>query len=148
MPSGTPQQIALLLRRKALQFEREVRQAEKAAAAEALQIARDLSSGPYSSAQLKAMGHPYATRHPRPPGDVAVINRQSGRFLSGWRISGPRKTKSGLSTRLLNNTPMARILLGGTRYMIARPILKRIGQRVATKRRQLHQQAMRRALKG
>jgi hypothetical protein len=148
MPSGSPQQIALLLRRKALQFEQAVRQAEKEAAAEALRIARELSSGPYSSAALRRMGHPYARRRPRPPGDVAIVNVQTGRFLAAWRVSGPRKTGSGLSTRLVNNSPQARLLLGGTKVMIARPIIKRIGERVAAKRRRLHQQAMRRALKG
>lgn len=148
MPSGSPQQIALLLRRNLLQFEQAVRQAEKEAAAAALAIARELSSGPYSSAALRQMGHPYATRRPRPPGDAAIINTQTGQFLAAWRVSGPRKTSSGLSTRLLNNSPHAWLLLGGTRWMIARPIIKRIGARVAAKRRRLHSQAMRRALKG
>lgn len=148
MPSGSPQQIALLLRRKALQFEQAVRQAEKEAAAEALQIARDLSSGPYSRAQLRQMGHPYATRRPRPPADPAQVNVQSGQFLAGWRVSGPRRTVHGLTTRLVNNSRAARLLLGGTRRMIARPIVERIGTRLSAKRRRLHSQAMRRALKG
>jgi hypothetical protein len=145
---GSPQQIALLLRRQALQFEQAVRQAERESAAEALAHARKLSSGPYKTAQLRALGHPYAVRNPRPPADAAQINVQTGRFLASWRVVGPRKTASGLATRLINDSPHARRLLQGTRHTIPRPILARVAQRIAASRRRRHAQAVRRALKG
>lgn len=148
MARGSPQQIALLLRRQAHAFERAIREAEAQAAAAALAEAQKLSSAPYSTAELRRMGHPYATRAPRPPGDAAQINVQTGRFRAAWRIVGPRKTKSGLSTRLVNDSPEAKLLLSGTRYMIARPILTRVRQRIAALRARLHRQAVKQVFRG
>lgn len=145
---GSPAVIAVVLRRRALALEREVREAEKAAAQHALQIARMLSSGPYSSAQLRRMGHPYSAARPRPPADPAIINRQTGRFLAGWRIQGPRKTTKGLVTKLINDAPQAARLDRGTSRMIARPIRARIMALLAGERRRLHDRAIRKGLSG
>lgn len=147
MARGSPPQISLLLQRRGQQFAAAVREAERQSAQEALQWARTLSSGSLSRRQLRALGHPYAVRAPRPPGDPAIINLQSGRFLASWRVSGPRRTAGGLSTRLVNTAPWARFLSSGTGRMIARPILARIRQRLAASRRRRHLQAVRQALR-
>ena len=48
---GTPKEIALILRRRALAMEKAVRDTEAETAQEALKIARHLSSGLYSTAK-------------------------------------------------------------------------------------------------
>lgn len=140
---GSPAKIALVLRRYANALEANVRRAEAESAQEALKIAVELSSGGLSRGKLRALGHPYATRSPRPPGDAAVIHRQSGAFASGWRILAPRKTAKGLVTRLVNSSPQAVLLSQGTSRMIARPIIARIRQRLEQKRARLLRAALR-----
>ena len=148
MATGSPRVIAAVLRRRALQLEREVREAERQAGQRGLEIARQLSGGSFSRAQLRAMGHPYAARRPRPPADPAIVNRQTGRFQAAWKLQGPRKTAKGLVTKLVNNAPQAGALDRGTARMIARPIRVKLLALLALERRRLHDRAVRTALKG
>ncbi len=136
---GSPQQIALVLRRKAQAMERAMRQAEAASAAEALHIARELSSGTRAAAQLRAAGHPYRVGGSGPP---LPINRQSGRFYAAWRIVGPRATRAGLKTSIVNADRKARWLMRGTRRMMARPVLAALRAKIAAARAKRHRQAL------
>lgn len=88
--------------------------------------AQQMSSGPYSQAQLTRMGHPYARRRPRPPLAAYIINIQSGRFRAGWRVQGPREESGNLVGRIMNAVPYGAFLDAGTRLMIARPIVQAI----------------------
>jgi hypothetical protein len=110
-----------------------------------LRIARELSSGPFSSRNLAMLGHPYRIGG-RAPMDPAVINRQSGRFYRGWVIVGPRQEGGGIGARVINLVPYSRELFAGTRRMIARPTLVRIEQRTRERRRTLYKAAIRKAL--
>ena len=139
MTRGSPQQIALVLRRKANALERSVRAAEAASARQALALARNFSTGSLSRGDLRRMGHPYR-RGGRGFGDF--VNLQTGRFYLGWRVSGPRKTSGGLKTTLLNTVPYAKFILRGTRRMVARPILKRVQMKLTKFRALQHRQAL------
>lgn len=124
------QQAADALRKKAEAVQQEARRAEEATAREALQIAQRYSSGPFSTRALAAMGHPYARRAPRPPGNPALVNRQSGRFRASWRV-----VRSGNRLRLVNDAPYARYFNDrGTRLMIRRPITRAVGQAIRRSR--------------
>lgn len=95
-------------------------------------VAYDLSSGSYSLAQLAAMGHPYSKRHGGvgvPYGDPAVINKQSGKFRSGWQVEY-RANPGGIPTaNIVNTDPKAEEVTGGEGRMIKRPIVERIKER-------------------
>lgn len=105
-------------RRAADELPRQVEAANLQLLQEALRRARGLSSGRYSSAQLRRLGHPY--RHGgHPPMDPSVVNRQSGRFGQSWRLTPDSK---GIE----NIDPKAPLLLGGTSRMIRRPLLDRV----------------------
>ncbi len=143
MPRGTPREIALRLRRRAQALEQAVRQAEKQSAEEALKLARFYSTGMFSSRQLEKLGHPYSRRRSNPPQDAAIINYHRGVFYRGWKIRPTRKSGTGLVTTLYNDSPVARFLLKGTRFMIPRPILARIRERLKNTRRRLLAQALR-----
>lgn len=136
---GSPGQIALVLRRRTQALERAVREAEAASAAEALEIARDLSSGSRSTSQLRAMGHPYRRGG---PGPALPINAQSGRFADSWRVAGPRKAGGGLKTTLGNRAPHARMLERGTARMMPRPIVSEIRRRAKAARAKRHRAAL------
>lgn len=105
----------------------------------ALEAARRFSSGPYTTAQLVAMKHPYARRLPRPPLPPEVINRQSGDFYRGWRLTG--------EATLTNTSRHAIYLFTGTRRMIRRPILEKIASEVKGQRHTLYKAAIVKALR-
>lgn len=128
--------VAAYFRRRTHKLEAWARKAEQESAKEILPILYELSSGPYTSAQLKAMGHPYRIGGV-PPLDPAIINAQSGAFRAGWRVRPPRLTSDSLQTRIVNKTPYAPYLLSGTTKMIRRPILDRLRQRILPIRRQV-----------
>lgn len=134
-------QAAQALQRKADAAIREVRRANEQASYEALLEARKLSSGPFSSRALRAMGHPYARRRPRPPLPAHVINVQSGRFRRAWRIAG-----HGDALRLVNDTPYGRGFARGTARMIARPISIALAARIREKRMARLKEAARQGL--
>lgn len=123
-------QAADALRKKATAIQQETRRAEEASAREALALAQRYSSGPVSTRALRAMGHPYARRAPRPPGSPAVVNRQSGRFRAAWRI-----VKTGDRMRLVNDAPYSRYFNDrGTRLMMRRPITRAVAQAIRRSR--------------
>lgn len=99
---------------------RPARAVEEAVGAEGARIARRLSSGPYTSAMLRAMGHPYSRRAPHPPAPPSIINVQSGLFARSWRIAA-RVRGLTLNVEIENTAPYARYLLRGTTRMIERP---------------------------
>jgi hypothetical protein len=143
---GPPALIAARLRRIARRFEHWVREAERESAYEALRLAREFSSGPFSTALLRKMGHPYARRKPNPPQDPAIINRQSGDFINAWRVSGPRQTTTGLKTKLINDVRYAIYLQNGTETMIERPIREKILSALAPIRRRIYQRKLKEQL--
>jgi len=116
-------EAAAILRRKAQEIERRLKIAEEQNAQEALTVARAYSSGPFSSKELAVMGHPYARRAPRPPGNPAVLNRQTGRFRAGWRI-----VHVGDTWKVVNNSKLLPYFSQGTAVMIRRPIVRAIAQ--------------------
>lgn len=135
-------QVAAALRRKADAIKQRTRDAEADNARRLLDIARAYSSGPFSTRQLRQMGHPYARRNPRPPGNPAVVNRQTGLFRASWRLV---KTANGW--RVENLAPYARYFNDkGTRRMIRRPIMRAIGQKARLLRVRALAEAVRRGL--
>jgi hypothetical protein len=144
--SATPKQAEALLRRRAEQVDRAVRAAERENLRDALTIAQRLSSGPFAAAALRLMGHPYATRSPRPPVDPSIINVQTGRFRAAWTATGPFTSRGGLVSRLVNRSPYAVLLMAGTARMIARPIREAIQRRVRGLRYRRLRDAVTRAL--
>jgi hypothetical protein len=140
--------LAVTFRRTARLIDERVRKAERESAEQALKIARQLSSGKISSAQLRQRGHPYAARNPRPPQDPAIVNVQSGAFRDGWKITGPRTSSKGLVTRLVNTSKPAKFLGRGTSRMIPRPIADAITQQLRRDRKNRLARALRQALKG
>jgi len=146
---ATLQKAAKILRGMAAALPKEIAKAEKASLNEARRIAIQLSSGPYSSVMLAAMGHPYSRRTPHPPrGRADIINVQTGLFRSSWTRRGPY---SGVSTgeivtALVNTAPYS-YKMRGTYNMIARPIDVTIAKRMEPKRRARLETATNRALR-
>lgn len=155
----TAQQAAVLIGQMSARLEEELIRAERLSAQEGRRIARQLSSGEFSSAQLARMGHPYARRHVRgggkrrmsapgiPYGDPAIINRQTGRFQGAWRVIPPQATGNGLHTEIVNRTPYAGLLESGTSRMIPRPIAERVLELLQPARERRLKQAIKRALR-
>ncbi len=96
---------------------------------EAMQLARDYSSGPYSAKDQRRMDAPYARRHGAASLDPSVINAQTGRFLGSWEAGPVRSEGDGISLSIVNNSPEAEFL-GGTKTMFDRPIGERIEHEV------------------
>jgi hypothetical protein len=88
-----------------------------------------LASGNLTAGELRALDHPYATRHGGVlvPGDPAATSVRSGTFRASWRTE---PTKDG--TRLINDSDVAGFLAGEHRprsKMVRRPIPDRIKER-------------------
>lgn len=140
---GSPQQIALVLRRKAFALERAVREAEAESLKEAVAVARSLSTGGLTREQLRAMGHPYGVGSSRPlPQSRALVNLQSGDFYLGWRGVGPRKSGDTLRSSIVNQSPVAPFILKGTSKMVARPFTEAIRLRIKANRLKRHRAAL------
>lgn len=120
----SPEEAARAIEKKAAALKREIEWANKKNGFLLLQAARAHSEGPFSSRTLRALGHPYATRHATPPLDPAVINRQSGRFASSWRLEEVSGETTGF--RVVNDAPYAGYLEEGTPRMVRRPIEEKI----------------------
>jgi hypothetical protein len=140
MARGSPQQIALILRRKANALERAVREAEAASLKEAVAIARSLSTGSERPAALARRGHPLRIGGPGLP---LPINLQSGSFYLGWRSTGPRKVGDTLRSSVVNESRIAKFVLRGTRRMQARPLAAAIRARTQASRMSRHRLALR-----
>lgn len=138
--------LAAKLRRAADRLEGELIKAETATIAQARDEARALSGGPYTLAMLRAMGHPYARRNPKPPMHSGIINRQSGRFYKSWAARSPRVTGDGIASGLSNRAPYSGYLGSGTKRMIKRPTVELIYARIAAQRRARIARAFARAL--
>lgn len=124
----TPGDAAKWLTLANRKFDTRVRLATRWVGDQFLSNAMNLSSGGYSLADLAAMDHPYARRHGGqnvPYGDPAKINKQSGEFMRYWKLD-----VGGYTARMYNFSPIGGYLVGGTSKMIARPIDKRIMERV------------------
>src|SRR6186997_3006498 len=120
-----PEQIARLLTRAAERLTVEMRKAERASQTQAIELARQYSQGPYSTAELRRLGHPYARRHGAPGLDPSLINRQSGLLARSWRREGPLEKDGGLHTSVFNDAPEA-FFMGGTEKMFERPLPERV----------------------
>ena len=136
---GNPQQIALVLRRKAQALERAVRDAEAASAKELLAHARSLSTGGHDAAALRRRGHPLRIGG---PGLALPIGLGRGEFYLGWRVIGPRKSGDGLKTSLVNESDVAAFILKGTRKMQARPVTERLRAKISALRLKRHRAAL------
>jgi hypothetical protein len=143
----TPRQAETFLRRRARAMEANAMAAERQTMAFALQEARRLSGGPFKTAMLRAMGHPYAKRRPRPPIDAAIINKQSNVFRRSWRVVPPRQAGKEMVSTLSNIAPYARFLFEGTRLMIMRPTLLKIRKRVAAFRHKQYRSLLKKSFK-
>jgi hypothetical protein len=131
----TRQEAAAEIQLLATKLDLAYRKIEADTARQAILIAREVSSGRFSTEDLRRMGHPYSRRHPNPPADPAIINRQSGRFWRGWSVVGPVITGDRSRVTLTNSAPYADYLKTGTRRMIARPAWRLIEDRVDAYRR-------------
>lgn len=90
--------------------------------------AKRLSSGPFSSATLAILDHPFATRHGSVQMglDPSVINKQTGLFKSSWRVYVV-VAPDGMRVPVVRNVaPYATYLETGTRTMFARPMKPRL----------------------
>ena len=122
----TPRQVADRLRRDKAAVARLIEVEERKVAERALQRAVGLSSGLFSTAELRRLGHPYATRHGAPQLPPGVINAQRGLFRSRWRLIEVRKSltpgQPGAFFVIENRDRAADFLQPGTRFMFRRPI--------------------------
>lgn len=78
----------------------------------------------YSTAELAAMGHPYATREPNPPMPPFLINKQSGALNEAWNMNTQR-TVDAVMAVIWNAAPYSGYMEGPpyTSLMIRRPIV-------------------------
>lgn len=123
--TGTPDEIAAFFRQAADRLPAELLQAEADNLRTVLESARDHSSGPYSTAMLRRMGHPYARRHRRASLDPGVINVQSGMFLAAWTAYPPVMSGDSIRSQVRNDSAHADFMKG-TRTMIPRPIVSKV----------------------
>ena len=99
----------------------------------------------YSLKQLREMGHPYATRDPRPPVKPWIINRQTGDVHDKWRVHYQR-TRDGARATVSNTSAHAKYLRG-TRVMIVRGVLEEAIKRTKAERDRNVRNARRRGLR-
>jgi hypothetical protein len=100
-------EIAARLRRAAEVLPENIRRAEAATGRELLQRCIEHSSGSFSAADLRALDHPYARRHPLPLLDPDEVNVESGEFQHAWRLEGPQQRGDRLTTRVFNTSRVA-----------------------------------------
>lgn len=127
MPTMDLAEFGSWCEQSAADLERDYQDSERRTIEEALIIAEDQSSGPYSTADLARMGHPYARRHRKPLEDPRRINAQSGMFRGMWDTEGP--SADGESA-IFNTDPKAPLLAGGTQTMFPRPVDEAIEERL------------------
>ena len=139
--TGTAREIAAYLRGCAERLRARLNEAERENVQDVLATARLYSSGPYSRADLRRLGHPYARRRPRPPLPPGIVNVQTGTFLAGWRVEGPDRD---LASRVVNETDRAEFMRGTAR-MIRRPIAAAVERETAERVEARRQAALRKA---
>jgi hypothetical protein len=109
-----------------------VQRAETQSAATGVKIAKDLSSGGKSLAQLRREDHPFAARHGIAKDPPEIINAQTGEFRSHWRAIA--KAVKGIVVPVVENRNWkANFLKDGTKnkdgkgIMLRRPIDSAVG---------------------
>jgi len=84
------------------------------------------SSGGFSTATLRSMGHPYArAERGQQRLEPARINAQSRALVRGWAISPIERRGGTVSASLYNEAPEARFM-AGTRTMVERPLPEKV----------------------
>lgn len=116
----TAKGIAYRIRQSSRAAERRVKAEERRVAERALRKAKGLSSGLFSTVELRrGQWHPYAKRrHAVPQLPAAIINVQSGLFRAGWELNVDVDGEFVIE----NRTPPADYLQPGTDKMFRRPI--------------------------
>ena len=131
------------------QMGQRIQQAERQSLRQGQRMAVQASSGPFSLAQLRGMGHPY--RNPANPGpapavllDPSVINKQGGGFAGDWKSRGPDRSSDGrsLKSAIVNNNPVG-VFLKGTKRMVARPVEERVARQLEPERNRRLRNAIR-----
>src|SRR4051812_11348647 len=110
-----PSEVARALRRKATNLRPDIARGINEAAREGLIAARRASSGGYSLATLRSMGHPYSVTDPRPPAAAAIINDQGGPFARSWGVKSATLVGGSLRGSVFNTDPASRYLVGRRR---------------------------------
>lgn len=99
---------------------REMRWAANSGVTQALQDAKEASSGTHSTAELARMDHPYAKRHGAPKLPAEIINKQTGVFYAMW--ANRLTYGSDMRVAVTNNDWKADLITGGNRFTFERPI--------------------------
>lgn len=94
----------------------------------------------YTLAELRDMGHPYATRNPRPPMRPHVLSAHSRELHGSWAWNFGW-TGDGWRVTVYNSAPHAKYMRG-TKYMIARPVLEEAFKRTASLRKRRRQRSI------
>lgn len=129
----TPLEMARQLETAAQRLPEALRRAEEASTLQAYHTFRIYSHGPYSSAQLAAMGHPY--RHGgKPPMHPAFINYQTGRFEKSFLVALPMVGTDGIRSLVWNSVFYGRFLASGTVKMIMRSLPERVERDITPER--------------
>ena len=145
---GNPKQCADEIKARMEETKKLVKAAMKDEIKAAMKFAKSMSKGKYKSVQLARMGHPYATRNPRPPAPTELINRQTGKFLNSFKTDSNLNAINGNWRALLeNSSPEAHYLISGTKTMIERPIDKAVSLIMEKRFRLAIQDAIRTGLK-
>lgn len=104
----------------------ELRYAERRNLVDGVKLAKNLSSGEYTTQDLIRLRHPY--KHGgQPPQDPAIANEQSGRMKASWKNSLGVWTGDELCSTIYNDAPEAKYFDDdqypeGTDRMMARPL--------------------------
>lgn len=93
---------------------------------EALAKAQEMSSGPYSQAQLDAMGNPFSAASPQDFPPAEIINKQSGNFFEAWKKRPTLALGDEIFGEVDNYDPVADFLEFGTSKMVERPIAQEL----------------------
>lgn len=108
---------------------------ERKSAARGVVIAKRLSSGSLSLAELRRRGHPFR-RGPFSPGPAApveIINVQGGTFRAVWAQRQGDWQDGTLTTTVFNDDPAAQ-WMPGTKFMVARPVVEALETELAPER--------------
>ncbi len=127
--------LAGRLRVRSQQYVKEVREAQKENGDLLLRKCKQFTNQRFfSTSQLRRMGHPYATRDPRPPVRPHILNRQSGALHERWKVN-VRNYPDGVTVSVVNTAPYAKYMTeDGTTKMIGRPVLEEALRRTQAQR--------------
>lgn len=97
------------------------------------EMLRCLGTQYYNLTQLRAMGHPYSRSSPNPPLPPGIINRQTGEFYAGLRVSMPQHSGTRLMLHITSDYWKSNLLMHGTERMVARPYDRQLRQQLNAK---------------